>query len=241
MEMQKIHGIIKTMKFLLARELKEYKKSLSLTQIQKNLIIGAMLGDGNLRIIGRNREASFAVDHSNHQKEYVLWKYGIMSEWVTTKPKILTRIYHKNPKRLLTSLRFQTISHPEFSFWHKVFYPEGIKIVPKNIQEILVSPLSLAIWFMDDGNKNHQAVFLNTQQFEKYDQECLMECLNQNFGLECTLNKHWMYKGKQLYRIRVSTKSTRVLHTLVEEYLLPSMQYKIPSVPVTTSLQVAKR
>lgn len=217
------------------KALREYKRSLKLNDFQKQLMVGSMLGDGNLRIVGRNREAHFTVDHSEHQQAYVLWKYEVMREWVTTPPKVLTRVYHKDTHRVLTSLRFQTISHEEFSLWYKIFYRGGVKIIPENIRNILTSPVSLAVWVMDDGNKNYQAVFLNTQQFEKHEQERLMACLRENFGLQCTLNKHWFYKGKQLYRIRVDTKSTRVLHQLIGSYVLSSMTYKIPFVPVTTS------
>lgn len=181
--------------------------------------------------MGRSTEASFALDHSEVQKEYVLWKYERLREWVTTEPKVLTRSYHKDRTRQLASFRFQTLSHPEFTHWYKLFYPNGVKAIPENVDDILVSPLSLAVWFMDDGNKNHKAVFLNTQQFQKTDQERLLSCLRKNFGLEGTLNKHSAYNGKQLYRIRVDTASTRRLSTLIGHYLLPSLKYKIPVCP----------
>lgn len=191
--------------------------------------------------MGRSKEASFVVDHSGKQKDYVLWKYEILREFVNKEPRILARIYHKDKKRYLTSVRFQTLNHPEFTFWYEIFYRDGRKIIPKNIREILTSPLALAVWFMDDGNKNHQAVFLNTQQLQISEQERLMKCLHDNFGLECMLNKHSVSKGKQLYRIRVDTKSTKILSAIVGDYLLSSMQYKIPFVPVTTSLQATER
>ena len=224
------------MKLSCARELGEYKKSLKLSKIQKDLIIGSLLGDGNLRLMGRSKEASYVVDHSGKQKDYVFWKYDLISDWVNNKPRILYRVYHKDVKRLLISVRFQTFNHPEFTYWYKIFYQHDRKIIPSNIKDILISPLSLAIWFMDDGNKNHKAVFFNTQQFEKYEQERLIKCLRINFGLECSLNKHSISNGKQLYRIRVNTKSTHVFNELVGNYLLPSMRYKIPFIPVTTSL-----
>ena len=224
------------MAFSSVRELREYKESLKLNMIQRDIIVGSLLGDGNLRLVGRSKEASFVVDHSIKQKDYVLWKYEMFREWVATKPKTLTRIYHKDPRRSLLSFRFQTLSHSEFTFWYEMFYRKDIKIIPSDIRKILVSPLSLAVWFMDDGNKNHNAVFLNTQQFSRIEQECLIECLYENFGLECTLNKHSTSKGKQLYRVRVDTKSTKMLYELAKEYLLPSMRYKIPFVPVTTLL-----
>lgn len=219
------------MKFATAGELKEYKKSLKLISVQQDLLIGSLLGDGNLRFIRKNHEVSFIVDHSLKQKDYVMWKYRVMRDWVLTEPKTLIRVYHKDPQRNLTSIRFQTICHPEFTYWYKIFYRNGKKIVPENIKDILVSPLSLAIWFMDDGNKNHQAVFLNTQQFSLEEQKVLQECLLENFSLETTINKHWVYKRKQLYRIRVSTDSTKKLYYLIKDFLISSMRYKFPLYP----------
>lgn len=219
------------MQAITLRELKIYKESLKLDSLQRNFVIGSLLGDGNLRFVGKNREASLIIDHGFNQKDYVLWKYQLLKNWVLTEPKSVNRIYHKDKERILTSFRFSTISHPEFTYWHNVFYNQGVKIIPKNIKDILVSPFSLAIWFMDDGNKNQQAVFLNTQQFSLEEQKVLQECLLKNFGLETTINKHWVYKGKQLYRIRVSTDSTKKMYLLVKDFLIPSMRYKFPLYP----------
>lgn len=221
------------------REFRLYKESLRLDPVQKNLIIGSLFGDGNLRFVSKNREATFIVDHGYKQKDYVLWKYDVMKDWVLTEPKVIERLYHKDPSRKLTSFRFSTISHPELTFWYNIFYKNGRKIIPENVAEILKLPLSLAVWFMDDGNKNKQAVFLNTQQFSIEEQELLRNCLFVNFGLETTINKHWVFNGKQLYRIRINTKSTKKLYAMIKDFVLPSMQYKFPLFPVTTSPSLA--
>ncbi len=222
------------MKLVTPQELKIYKTSIQLNPLQKDFLIGTLLGDGNLRLVSKNIEASLTVDHSLKQKDYVIWKYQLMKNWVLTEPKEFHRIYHKDKSKELKSFRFSTISHPEFTALYNFFYKNGVKIIPENIGKFLISPFSLAIWLMDDGNKNHQAVFLNTQQFSKEEQEILRDCLSSNFGLTTKINKHWMYKGKQLYRIRVDTKSTRVLYEMVKDFLLPSMRYKFPLFPVTT-------
>jgi hypothetical protein len=215
-----------------AKELVAYKESLTMLQpIQRDLLIGSLLGDGNLRFLRENLEATFTIDHSLKQEDYVWYKYRILKDWVLTEPRIFTRIYHKDREKMLSSVRFSSISHSVFTSWYDIFYQEGRKIIPENIEEILVSPFSLAVWFMDDGNKNHQAVFLNTQQFLLDEQELLRECLLKNFGLHSTMNKHWVYNGKQLYRIRITTESTKELRRLTQEFILPSLKYKLPVSP----------
>lgn len=211
--------------------LRRYKKELRLSSEQKELIIGSLLGDGNMRFSWSCPEANFIVDHSADQKEYVYWKYKILKEWCLKKPIQTQRTYHKNPNHKLESFRFFTISHPEFTKLYKLFYRDGRKRIPLNIKEILTSAFSLAIWVMDDGSRNKKALFLNTQGFPVNEQKILQECLKTNFDLDSTINVHSFYKGRKYYRIRLTTESTAYLFGLIQGFLLPSMRYKFPLYP----------
>ncbi len=211
--------------------LKVYKRSLKLSYQQKAFLIGSLLGDGNMRFSWQAKEANFIVDHSSTQKEYVLWKYKILQEWCLSRPIKTQRFYHKDPRRKLTSWRFFTISHPEFTKLYRIFYKNGRKIVPFNIKEILNSPFSLAVWIMDDGSRNRRALFLNTQGFSLSEQKQLQDCLQKNFNLESTLNIHSYYQGKRYSRIRITTESTSRLFKLVKKFILPSMRYKFSFYP----------
>lgn len=57
----------------------------SLTEIQKSLIIGSLLGDGYMSC---KINAYIKICHSIKQKTYVDWKYQILSSMVNTKPKL---------------------------------------------------------------------------------------------------------------------------------------------------------
>ena len=46
----------------------------SLTQLQKSLIAGSILGDGYMRIIPGRKNAFLEINHSYRAKEYVDWK-----------------------------------------------------------------------------------------------------------------------------------------------------------------------
>lgn len=221
--------------YLRGKKLQLYKRSLNLSKFQRDVVIGSILGDGNLRIPGRSKEANFIADHSVAQNDYVFWKYNCLKEFVLTEPKIVRRIYHKDRERITESIRFLTVSHPEFTDLYRIFYRNQEKTIPENVQELVNSPVTLAVWIMDDGNRNHKAVFLNTQQFPVEQQMILQKCLFTNFGLETTLNKHWFYKGKQFYRIRFTTHATRKLYALVKDWIMPSLRYKFPLYPVTTA------
>lgn len=208
--------------------LQTYKDSLTITQQQTELLIGTVLGDGNMRIPGRNKNANLIISHGEAQKAYVFWKYQILKSLVITPPSKEERVFHKDKSRILTSYRFLTMCHPELTKLYKLFYENGKKVIPKNIENLLYYPFSLAVWVMDDGNKNHKALFLNTQNFSFEDQMRLIDCLKNNFGLEAKINKHSKSNGKQLYRLRLSTESTKKLSELIGKFILPELSYKLP-------------
>jgi hypothetical protein len=123
--------------------LKEYKKTLSLSDIQRDVLIGTVLGDGSLKISRSGKAAQLQICHSYSTKEYVFWKKEIFNNWVFCEPK-----YHQ----INNGLEFRTVSHSLIFEYMQAFYIGTKRIVPKNITDILKSPLSLAVWFMDDGN-----------------------------------------------------------------------------------------
>jgi|SRR3989344_7603711 len=184
----------------------------SLTQIQKSLIIGSLLGDGYARIIKGRKNAFLEINHSIHMKEYVDWKYEILKDIVISPPK--TR--KGNGNRI--AYRFFTRQHPEITELFKLFYRNGKKVIP----DFNLDPVSLAIWYMDDGSKcGTSSYYLNTQQFTVEDQNKLLKQLS-NFGIEARLNKDKIY-----WRIRMLMSSIETFKKLVKATIVPSLQYKI--------------
>ena len=118
-------------------------KNLPLSHVQRSVVIGSILGDGNLSRNWSGTNYRLKVNHSVKQKRYVLWKYGILRDFVLTKG----REYKKTK-----SISFRTISHKDLTEFQKLFYPDGKKVVPKNISSLITDPMVLAVWFMDDGN-----------------------------------------------------------------------------------------
>jgi hypothetical protein len=110
---------------------------------------------------------------------------------------------------------------PELTRYYRLFYEEGRKRVP----EVELSPLALAVWFMDDGCRSRNAVYLNTQQFDVAGQQMLLSMLEWQWGINGPLNRDKCY-----HRIRVSVDGTRRLSRLIEPYLLPELRYKLPHV-----------
>ena len=114
-----------------------------------------------------------------------------------------------------------TRSLPVLTPYYRLFYGTGRKEVP----ELDLSALSLAVWFMDDGCKSRNAVYLNTQQFDSSSQQRLLAMLADQWGIAATLNKDKSYR-----RVRVSVAGTVRLAKIVEPYMLPELRYKLPQV-----------
>jgi len=191
----------------------------SLTQLQKSFIIGTLLGDGYIRQAKGRKNAFLEVNHSITQKEYVEWKYSILKNLTRNGPKSRKG----NGKRV--AYRFFTKQHPEFTKIMELFYKDKKKCIP----DLELDPMMLAVWFMDDGSRcSEDNVYLNTQQFSKDDQYKLLKIL-EKMGLEATLNR-----DKEYYRIRFTTSSVSRLFGIINEYIIPSMKYKLGYDPVET-------
>lgn len=196
--------------------LKDYKSKLFLTDIQKEVLIGTLLGDGSIKMSVSGKSARLQICHSFDHKEYVLWKKNIFKEWVLSGPK-----YY----RINNSLIFRTVSHPEIYEFYSKFYVNKIKIVPKDINDMLKSNLSLAVWFMDDGNgfKNLSAYRLSTYAFKFNGTQLLRKCLLMNFDLDSNLRKD--SKGYQIY-ISVRNGSADRFKKFTYEHITSDMRYK---------------
>ena len=185
----------------------------SLTQYQKSIIIGSILGDGYIRKIRGRSEAFLEINHSVLQQNYVDWKYKALASITKSAPKKR----FSNEGRI--AYRFFTKQHAYLSYLLKVYYRNHIKIIPGDLN---LNPLILAVWYMDDGSMcRKRDVYLNTEQFSIEDQLNLLKYL-EKIGLQARLNK-----DKEYFRIRFLKESLQHLKFLILPHIIPSMRYKI--------------
>ncbi|MDO8594318.1 MAG: LAGLIDADG endonuclease [bacterium] len=195
----------------------------SLTQFQRSVIIGTLLGDGYLRIFPKRKDALLEINHSYTQKEYVDWKYSVLRNVCTSAPKMRKG----NGSRI--AYRFYSKQLAELTELYEQFYRGGKKIIPENL---VIDPIILSVWFMDDGSRCRDCdVYLNTQQFSIEDQKKLIYALSE-VGLEANLNKDKIY-----YRLRFLKSSLPKLRALLKGIVISSMQYKLSYNPVETSIK----
>ncbi len=197
--------------------LKEIKKGLELSPLQREVLIGTILGDGSFKRSRSGKAACLQICHSVKVREYVDWKRKIFANWVFADPK-----YHESNRALI----FRTVSHSAIFEYMKMFYNGKIKIVPQNISELLKSNLSLAVWFMDDGNGylESYALRISTYSFGLEGNLLLKDCLGRNFSINAHIKRD--SKGYQMY-IPTRDGSAAKLKNLIAPFTIPCMQYKI--------------
>ncbi len=210
--------------------IENYKKKLSLSDRQKEILIGMILGDGHLEKLYTPELSRLKVEHSYKQKEYVNWLYNEFKNWVRTKPKEKTKKVwgkvHKN-------YGFCTYGHRLLGNYQSDFYSEKKKVIPDKLFKSITS-LSLAVWFMDDGSiksNRHKGIFLNTQSFIQKDVKKLQNVLQNKFGISSTTRKDGL--NEQIY---LGGKSGEEFIKLIKPYIIPSLVYKIPRVLMLTEL-----
>ena len=161
-------------------------RSVPLNRIQRDLVIGSLLGDGYL--MPTTAGCCFRVSHGSQQADYVDWKFGLLSSYVRTAPRICGR-----------SCYFRTVTHPDLSEFRRLFYVDGsTKNVPLDLLERELTAFGLAVWFMDDGAVERKQVRINSQGFSEFENAALIRFLRAKFGIAARLNR-----DKDRFRLRI--------------------------------------
>ena len=197
---------------------------MKLSAIQRDILVGTILGDAFLQKTGK-KNARLRLEHGIDQKDYLLWKVKNLQQLFQGKPKYLKRA-HPISGETYEYLRHQSQSMPELGKWRNVFYPEGKKIIPENIEELIRSPRTLAVWYMDDGcyYRRDRVSYLYLGNAARREAELASRALRNRFSLSAkVLAKK---KGFALY---FSPSETRKLALLIEKFVIRLLSHKLPS------------
>jgi hypothetical protein len=208
------------------KELKDRKVEMKLSEFQREVIVGAILGDGHMET-NNGITYRLKIEHSIKQKEYTNWLYECLKDWVLQEPREKKKeVFGK----IFTNVWFNTMSHVALRYYGNIFYKDKVKTIPINIKKLL-TPVSLAVWFMDDGSfksKFHKTLLLNTQSFPKNKLEFLQEAIRQKF-----LINSYLRKQKEGLQIEFRGQDAINFAKIIEPYLIDSMKYKIDPVGLT--------
>lgn len=190
---------------------------------QREVIIGNILGDGSLEFNG-SIGTRLQIKQCSKYKDYVFWLYGEMKNLCNSQPK---------QRKDNAQWYFSTRALRELTSFHKIFYKNRRKIIPKNIPELLTSPLTLAVWYMDDGRldfrpKDHYAFVLNTDSFLLKEVWILGKTIERNFGVKTNVYNS-LCRGRRYPKIYIGAKGRDKFLSLVKPYILSCFSHKLPS------------
>jgi hypothetical protein len=168
---------------------------INLTQHELEVIQGCLLGDGSLSINGKS--SCFHYGSSNYDHVKYVWKQ--LKELVTPRYKdgpIKREIYDNRTKKTYINYSIRTKSNKIFYNLRTKWYPEGIKIVPRDLK--LTTTITL-LWYIGDGSiaKDSGMIKLCTDSFDRDSLKLLNDQLQEwNSWINFTVNRIYI---KRIY------------------------------------------
>ncbi|RDJ35658.1 MAG: hypothetical protein DWQ19_12635 [Crenarchaeota archaeon] len=215
---------------------KGHKELPDLTELQMDVIIGSLLGDGSIRSINKRNNADFSKLQSLSKKEYIDWHSEIFhqhsakiqaiysKEKLTNKNKIIKR---QPFKKQLAGYMFKTYRHPMFTKLRKQWYPDNLKTIPSNLT---LNPRRIAIWYFDDGSNNEKQRYavICTNSFSTDEVKFLCKKLH-DFDLHPKIiTRKSAYTNREMPMLKFSKNSYDNLISLVKPYMLwKCFDYKV--------------
>lgn len=205
------------------------EKVLITSQVEQ-LIIGTVLGDASLTMQSKNPRLS--VGHREQDIEYLRWKYDILK----VAGLIKGPIYHGQ------MAQFGTVSSPHLWKYRNLFYKEGHRVLSKQALNML-TPFSLAIWYMDNGTffkrSRHSATLrISTERFSEKENCLAAAILEKKFEFHFRVHRH---KRQWVLQMSDGNNVFNFLN-IVKPYIHPVMAYKCPDfVPITKAILSEER
>jgi len=198
-----------------------------LSEQQWQLVLGSLMGDANLSPNRRDRNGvRFRFGHGAQQAAYLDWKVSILGN---------VPVSRRTDKRGAVFADFTPLAELA-ELQRAVYMIPGKKTVTEEYLKAL-TPLALAVWFMDDGSFTLRSKGLQERtaggsgrvQFcieamTEGSRDRLVDHLRDTHGIDCG----WRNTGSAGKAVlTMTTGGSKVFLELVAPYVHPSMDYKL--------------
>jgi len=160
-----------------------------ITQRQHEILEGLMLGDGGLSRRKSAHNPVLRIQRSAQDISYNEWLAKEFSNLLTKRSLSTYSVFDERTQKTYCSSMFRSMASDLLLPYYERWYPNGNKCVP---QDLILTPLVLAIWFADDGciqnvDKWSLDMKLSTEGFSYnetvYLVNLLKETLNRDFKI----------------------------------------------------------
>lgn len=164
------------------------RKELHLTDVQKELIMFSLLGDGH--ICKREREPLFIVSHAANQKDYLFWKYKLLKNVCNHAPTLYT-----NKKSNFNTDK--TYLCQDFYKFNTKICDDLLPIRNMSRSDIIsqLNEFGLSIHLLDDGSCSQGYWNLCYAAFTPEEKVLYCTILKEKFNLEAHVRKDERYIG----------------------------------------------
>lgn len=186
---------------------------------QYSLIVGTLLGDGNLNISKGGKNARFSCEHGIKQSDYCKWKYEELKSIGAT-----FNTYKRNAVDKRTGIFYESAitrigATIQMTEMYNNMYINGTKQITDYTLQYF-DELSLAVLFMDDGSKTKTSITIALCAFTDKDIDLFNSFCRNKWKFEFT-----RYKDGSIY---LPTKYINKFKKLVLPYMHKTLLYKLP-------------
>ena len=196
-----------------------------LSDMQWQVLLGGLMGDGALSPTRSGNGARFRWGHGAKQAEYGDWKASLFAN-----------INVSRSVNAKGAVFFDCQPLPELAELREAVYVAGKKVLSHDYLKQL-TPLSLAVWYMDDAGFQNRSKGLQArtadgsgrseicvEAMSADTQVRLRDYLADTWGIKATLA---LRGAKQVAMLVFAKDETAKLHALIAPFVHPSMQYKL--------------
>ena len=195
----------------------------SLLPEEIEIILGSILGDAWMTKTNQGYEYIW-FSHSDKQKQYLEWLYDSLPNVRTTH---ITEYHYKTGGYV--RYQFSSKHNPKLTnYIRKVAYNGKTKCITRKYLNLL-TPLSIAVWWMDDGSlsvyNGERRGKLCTHSFSLKENKIIQRYFKVVWGIESSIKTE---KGKY-YFIRLNATNMKKLVNIIYPYVekVPGMIHKV--------------
>lgn len=192
------------------------RNKIEISQIQKEILFGTLLGDGNIQ---RQKQHSYSGRY-NHCLEQDVYCTHIKKQLglLTTEIRYSERFCKKYNKTYYSSYFCLKNNYNLREFYDMFYIKENCKKdVPLDL--LLLTPRALAYLFMDDGSANGKCtISIALCSFSIEGLLRLKDFLYEKYEINITIRKD--------FKVYFPAESARKFYHLTKEYIIPEMMYK---------------
>lgn len=210
---------------------------MQLTQEQKDLLVGTLLGDGNLQTETGGRTWRYRALHKEKDFKYLEHKYKILQDFCNSPPSF-SEVDDPRTGKTYKRWHFNTTVQSSFRHYGNLFYKpdkdpnsnKRVKDVPDTIEQLL-TPRAIAYWYMDDGSLKwlgkSNAMRICTESLSEEGVKRLQKALKKLYNLDTQLTRKTNNKRFVGYRLAINEQNSTAFREFIEPYLVDCMRYKV--------------